>query len=291
MMNGIDIASYQAGIRISAMGTTDFVIVKATQGVSYDNPYFTKHITEAERSGKLIGVYHYAGGNSPSAEADFFWSRFKPYVGKAVPALDWEGAQNNKFKMGPAWVKPFVERFHALSGVWPLVYMSKDVCRSHDWSWVAARCGLWCAQYGSDRLTDYQNRPWTDKKGLGAWPHMTIFQYSSHGRVMGYGANVDINLAYLDKESWLKIAAGERKEEAPVDMADLFPGVDDDHDYIIKAYQSVLKGRGYYDGAIDGVWGPKSQAAAKAFQGTFGMDQSGIMGLETVKRLFGLVEE
>ena len=59
----------------------------------------------------------------------------------------------------------------------------------------------------------------------------------------------------------------------------------------ITQKQLLLNYLGYDTGGIDGVWGPKSQAAAKAFQGTFGMDQSGIMGLETVKRLFGLVEE
>jgi len=287
MMNGIDISSHQAGIQISVMGTTDFVIVKATQGVTYTNPYFAKHAQETERSGKLLGIYHYAGGNSPSAEADFFWSRFKPYVGKAIPVLDWEGYQNSKFKTGPAWVKPFMERFYALSGVWPLIYMSKSVCRSYNWSWVAARCGLWCAQYASDRVTNYQSRPWTDSKGIGAWKQMTIYQYSSHGRVLGYGANVDINIAYLDKEGWAKIANGTRKSET-VDKVDLFPGVDDDHSYVIKAYQTALKGRGYYDAGIDGSWGPKSQAAAKAFQKDRGLDVNGIMGAETVLRLFGL---
>lgn len=287
MMNGIDIASYQSGINIASMGTTDFVIVKATQGVSYTNPYFTKHAQETERSGKLLGIYHYAGGNSAAAEADFFWSRFKPYAGRAVPVLDWEGYQNSKFSQGPTWVKPFVERFYSLSGVYPLIYMSKSVCRSYNWSWVAARCGLWCAQYANNNQTDYQNRPWTDSKGCGAWKQMTIFQYSSKGRVMGYGGNVDINLAYLDKEGWLKIATGARKSET-ADKVDLFPGIDDDHDYIVRAYQIALKGRGFYAGAIDGVWGPKSRAAAEAFQQAKGIDANGIMGSETVKRLFGL---
>lgn len=287
MLNGIDIASYQNGINIAGMTTTDFVIVKATQGVSYTNPFFNKHALDTQKAGKLLGVYHYAGGNGAAAEADFFWSRFKPYAGKAIPVLDWEGYQNSKFSQGPTWVKPFMERFHTLSGVWPLIYMSKSVCRSYNWSWVAERCGLWCAQYANNNQTNYQSKPWTDSKGIGAWKQMTIYQYSSKGRVTGYGANVDINLAYLDKDAWMRIATGGQKQElAPVQ--DLFPGVDDDHDYIIKAYQTVLKGRGFYTGAIDGVWGPKSMAAAEAFQKARGIDANGIIGTETVLRLFGL---
>ena len=34
-LNGVDIANYQAGINIAAMTTTDFVIVKATQGTRH----------------------------------------------------------------------------------------------------------------------------------------------------------------------------------------------------------------------------------------------------------------
>lgn len=37
-LNGVDIANYQAGINIAAMTTTDFVIVKATQGTWYTSP-------------------------------------------------------------------------------------------------------------------------------------------------------------------------------------------------------------------------------------------------------------
>jgi GH25 family lysozyme M1 (1,4-beta-N-acetylmuramidase) len=131
MLKGIDISSYQSSINISALETTDFVIVKATQGLSYVNPCYGRHANDTLKAGKLLGVYHYAGGNNAEAEADFFWSRFKPYAGKAIPVLDWEGYQNSRFSQGPAWVIPFVERFHALSGVWPLIYMSKSVCRQH----------------------------------------------------------------------------------------------------------------------------------------------------------------
>ena len=55
-----------------------------------------------------------------------------------------------------------------------------------------------------------------------------------------------------------------------------------------RAYQTALKGRGYYDAGIDGSWGTKSRAAAKAFQKDQGIDVNGIMNAETVLRLFGL---
>ena len=41
-LNGVDIANYQAGINITAMTTTDFVIVKATQGTWYTSSSLVK---------------------------------------------------------------------------------------------------------------------------------------------------------------------------------------------------------------------------------------------------------
>jgi GH25 family lysozyme M1 (1,4-beta-N-acetylmuramidase) len=288
--NAIDISSHQAGINIAAMTTTQAVIVKATQGLTYVNPYYKKHYDDAKRSGKLVGVYHYFGGNDPVKEAEFFWHHFKEHAEEAVPCLDWEPFQNRKFAAGPPVVKAFVQRFYELSGVWPIIYMSKSVCRSYNWEWAAQRCGLWVAQYANYHQTDYQLKPWTDKKGTGAWKQISIFQYSSSGRVKGYNANIDINICYMDKEGWKRFANGDRRLQETAATVDLFPGVDDDHDYVWKAYQTALKGRGYYTGAIDGVWGPKSMAATEAFQAKCNIDANGIMNEETVLRLLGLVE-
>ncbi len=288
--NAIDISSHQAGINIAAMTTTQAVIIKATQGLTYVNPYYKKHYDDTKKAGKLVGVYHYFGGNDPVKEAEFFWHHYKEHIGEAIPVLDWEGYQNRKFTAGPSVVKAFIERFYQLSKVYPIVYMSKSVCRSYNWAWVAQRCGLWVAQYANYHQTDYQTRPWTDNKGTGAWKQISIFQYSSSGRVKGYNANIDINICYMDADGWKRFANGDRKLQETAENIDLFPGVDDDHDYIWKAYQTALKGRGYYTGNIDGIWGNKSKAAAKAFQMHCNIDANGIMNEETVLRLFGLVE-
>ena len=60
-LNGIGISSAQAGMDVSKVNA-DFVIVKATQGVTYVNPYCNKHYAQAKASGKLRGLYHYAEG-------------------------------------------------------------------------------------------------------------------------------------------------------------------------------------------------------------------------------------
>ncbi|MBQ2640917.1 MAG: hypothetical protein IJG15_02840, partial [Lachnospiraceae bacterium] len=45
-LKGIDIASYQAGMDAGKV-EADFVIVKATQGTTYTNPYFSRHYSQA----------------------------------------------------------------------------------------------------------------------------------------------------------------------------------------------------------------------------------------------------
>ena len=42
--------------------------------------------------GKKLGVYHFAGKNGASQEAEYFVNNIKGYIGKALLALDWEGS-------------------------------------------------------------------------------------------------------------------------------------------------------------------------------------------------------
>ena len=226
-LNGVDVASYQSKLKPSAMTTTQFVIVKFTQGIDYLNPYADRQYGGAKSAGKLLGAYHYAEGGSAKAEAQYFVKALGSRVGECILALDWEGYQNSKFGSGQdvAWCLAWLNEVYRLTGSRPLIYMSKSVCRKYDWSPVAKYYALWCAQYGSNGTTDYKNFPWTDSNGFGAWKSDTIRQYSSHGRITGYGANIDINKAYLTADQWRAMAKGistkapETPKQNPIDVA------------------------------------------------------------------------
>lgn len=221
-LNGVDIASYQSGINPARLSTTDFVIVKFTQGTSYLNPYADRQYSEAKAAGKLLGAYHYAEGKDAKAEAQYFVNCLGSRVGECILALDWEGKQNSAFGTGKdvTWCKTFLDEVFRLTGVRPLIYMSKSVCRKYNWSSVAANYPLWCAQYKSNSTTDYQSSPWTDNNGFGAWERDTIRQYSSHGRISGYDANIDLDLAYMSAEEWRAMASGKTTpNENPIDVA------------------------------------------------------------------------
>ena len=175
-LNGIDISSYQAGIQQSKLSTTQFVIVKFTQGTNYLNPYAVTQYSLAKKAGKLLGTYHYGAGGDPVKEAQYYIKSIGDRVGECILALDWEGKQNPKFGSGEdvRWCKTFLDEVYRLTGVRAFIYMSKSVARKYNWASVAKYYPLWCAQYANYNRTDYQNDPWTDSAGFGAWLSDTI---------------------------------------------------------------------------------------------------------------------
>ncbi|MBP5404449.1 MAG: spore cortex-lytic enzyme [Clostridia bacterium] len=50
---------------------------------------------------------------------------------------------------------------------------------------------------------------------------------------------------------------------------------------LVKTAQTKLKNWGYYSGAVDGIYGPKTVAAVKYFQRVNGLTQDGIIGAKT----------
>lgn len=219
-LNGIDTASYQAGLKPDRV-PMDFNIVKATQGVSYVNPDFTRMTSATLGAGKLLGIYHYGGGNDPVKEADYFLAHIPGYIGKALLALDWEGMQNPKFgKDDVRWCKAFCDRVYEKTGVRCFIYMSKSVCRAHSWASVAKDYPLWCAQYANNDRTGYQAEPWTDNGGFGAWDGPTIYQYSSKGRLQNWSANLDLDIAYMTPDEWKAWATGKPAEPVEVKYPD-----------------------------------------------------------------------
>ena len=210
-INGIDIASYQANLNPASMNGTDFIIIKTTQGTGYVNPTWRRQADQTLQAGKLLGLYHYISGGDAAAEAQYFVNAARPYVGQAVLALDWESGQNSAWG-NVAYLEQVAREVIRLTGVKPLIYASASVYGAV--APVAQRldCGLWVAQYPNYERTGYQDTPWNE----GAYT-CAIRQYSSSGRIPGYGANLDLDIAYMDRGAWMRYAASNGKTQpAPV---------------------------------------------------------------------------
>lgn len=260
-LDGVDAASYQKDLTPSKMSTTDFVIVKMTQGTDYINPYADAQYGAAKDFKKLLGGYHYAEGGEPVKEVDYFLKKLGSRVGKCILALDWEGRDNPTFGTGKdvAWCLAFLDELYRRTGVRGFIYMSKGVTNKYDWSPVAKKYPLWGAQYGSNNKTNYQSNPWTDSSKWGAWgARPAIFQYSSHGSIAGYPGDIDINLAYLSRAEWLKWAKGKGEavkeetekysRETVVNLARKYYGTREGsagHKAIVDAYNNWGAKNGY----------------------------------------------
>lgn len=172
------------------------VIVKATQGTSYVNPRCNHQYELAGQLGKLRGLYHYAGGGNPEAEAQYFINNIKNYVGKAVLILDWESYQNSSWG-NSSWARRFVDEVHRLTGVWCLIYVQESAL----WQVAncASKCGVWVAKYASMNWNS-----WTLPDmpvSSGAFPFITGWQFT--------GGDMDRSIFYLDANGWNRIASGD----------------------------------------------------------------------------------
>lgn len=198
-MNGIDIASYQAGIDLGKV-PCDFVIVKATEGVGYVNPDCDRAVQQCIKHGKCWGTYHYVNGSGAVKEADYYVNNIKGYLGRGILCIDWEGGANRAWG-NYSYLETLVSRVIERTGIKPLIYVQASayaptaaVAKRHD-------CGLWVAQYADMNATGYQGTPWNE----GAYS-CAIRQYSSAGRLSGWSGNLDLDKFYGDANAWRKYA-------------------------------------------------------------------------------------
>lgn len=268
-MQGIDCASYQAGIDPSKV-PADFIIVKSTQGTTYVNPDF-KRLSEATlAAGKALGIYHYASGGNATDEANHMLDVAGGYIGRAIFCLDWEGVQNKLFESGQdaAWIDEFCGVIEGRVGSECLVYISKSVMG------YASGHKLWVAQYANMNRTGYQDAPWNE----GAY-ECAIRQYTSMGRLDGWSGDLDLDKAYMSREEWDAWAAGNgAPASAPQQQAasanrgiaevQAWLGCTQDGIYgpvtkkhLVKTLQHELNAQFGAGLSEDGIWGPKTKAA------------------------------
>ena len=198
-MNGIDISAWQGDENIDLSKVPfDFCIVKATEGTSYENKYFTSHCDKVLNKKKLLGAYHYANGGDVQKEADYFLAYVKKYIGKTVLVLDWEANNNPQFgKNDLEWCLKWCSYVQKKTGTKPVIYIQKSAMNAVK----KAGYGLWVAQYPDYEQTGYQEHPWNE----GAY-NCLIRQYTSAGKLSGYNGNLDLNKAYISATSWRKLA-------------------------------------------------------------------------------------
>lgn len=207
---GIDISKYQhrIGRRVYAIDWSDlrithlghiskkkvvgevdypvsFVYIKATEGLTVFNPYYTKDRNDARRHGYPVGAYHFFTTRPAARQANYFLRRAALRKGDLPPMLDMELTDNKIESMGGievlfremlVWLKIVEKR----SGTTPVLYLNQNFVNKYMASAPEALKAypVWIARYG-------EYKPYV---------HLQYWQLSPDGRVKGIHGDVDINV-------------------------------------------------------------------------------------------------
>jgi lysozyme len=226
-----------------------FVFLKATEGRSFVNTYFTGDWAAARRAGLMRGAYHFARPSVGSGVTQA--RRFVAVAGTAnqpgdlPPVLDLEVTGGLKPAQLSAWTQQFLQEVNRLTGRTPMIYTYPAFWRQAMGNTTAfTGYPLWIASY----------RP---APAVPAWPRWRFWQYTANGTVAGIaGHTVDMNryngdlgslrrLANLDPRARVTISAVlSARTASPGDAVTLRGTVN-----------PVLKGRTVYrQGFYSGAW-------------------------------------
>jgi lysozyme len=168
----IDISHHNgAGLdfaKAKAAGTLG-VIHKATQGLGYKDPQYDKNKSAALKAGLWWGAYHFATGDDPRKQADFFLKSIGDQDDTLL-ILDFEhnpAGSSMDINGSHAFVTYLNEKRGKFPGLYAGSYM-KELLKDKDDA-VLANCWFWLAQYGAKATVP------------STWPTWTMWQYTDGG--------------------------------------------------------------------------------------------------------------
>ena len=255
-MKGIDISMHNGSINFGAVKNNGIsvVIIKATEGVHYIDPFLEKHYAGAKAAGLNIGFYHFMSEKTnPTQQAVDFWNAIKGKQFNILPCLDIETNSwgRSRIEISNRCIE-FLTKFKALSGLNCMVYTGGYFGRDNLDSRVKKYPG-WIAHYGV-------NSPMAT--GFNIVGH----QYTEDGRVNGVITRVDINNFTEGIFTGKAVKALETKE--------------------VKIQNMLIK-IGYPCGSsgADGIIGNGTITAIKAFQRDCNLTVSGNVDTKTWNKL------
>ncbi len=187
---GLDVSSYQGNVdwnSVKANGA-QFAYVKATEGTSYQNPYFSQQYVGSYNVGLIRGAYHFAqpASSGGAAQADYFashgggWSADHHTLPGALD-IEYNPSGATCYGLSQAsmrtWIHDFVNEYHARTNRWAVIYSTLDwwtTCTGNSDASFAQNDPFWIARYSSSAGTM--------PAGYGTY---TFWQYASSGTFPG----------------------------------------------------------------------------------------------------------
>ncbi|WP_338217629.1 GW dipeptide domain-containing protein [Lacticaseibacillus salsurivasis] len=191
----IDVASYQKGMTQANYNTlkqlgVKAVIVKASEGNSYSNPYAATQLKYAKNAGLKVATYHYvhfATKTAAVAEANYYAAALTSNgVDKSAPVVadleDSDVGGNVATNLTAFW-----STLKAKGYTNQVLYTGKNYSWSNQAIGTVGKARTWVAQYP---YTPSASNLWNPD--YGAW------QFSSVARIPGYNSSVDVSIDYLN---------------------------------------------------------------------------------------------
>lgn len=187
-IHGIDVSKYQSVIawdEVKKMSVKNiqlgFAFIKATQGISTDDPQFKRNWKKSREAGLVRGAYHFFLANQDGRrQAENFIDKVELEPGDMPPVLDVEqlnGVSPEQLRTeAHKWLQAVESRY----GIKPVIYTNVDFYNRYLGSGFDDY-PLWAAHYYQPEQPRI-SREWT------------FWQHSDEGRVNGIVSKVDFNV-------------------------------------------------------------------------------------------------
>lgn len=181
-VHGIDLSHYQGEVFWEIVGENSkmsYVYLKATEGGDRIDAQYERNIDLAHRHGLMVGSYHYFRPKTPVlTQIDNFMMQCRPGEQDLIPMIDVEttgGLDNEEFCDSLFAFLDLVEQAYHQQ---PLIYTFRNFYNRHLLGKINGY-KLMIAMY-----TD-------EEPELADGRDITMWQYTSHGRITGVRGNVD----------------------------------------------------------------------------------------------------
>lgn len=297
-MKGIDISSYQVNVDFKKVKNNgiEIVYIKATEGLTYDNPLLKSQYNGAKAVGLKVGFYHFLRANDPTLEAKHFLSVINGLLADCKDAIDVESAAGGTITQTSSNVRVFAD-YLILKGREVCIY-TNDYFYANNLNNSVKNIPLWVAHYGVAK-PDAINY-------IG-------FQYTDAGSVDGINGSVDLSefksAIFIGPSSPINLVVqsfqhatnlvGLRDKNGDKLVEDGIKGTHTDeviakvlvsngaHNELVRWIQRRLVSLGFSVGktGADSYFGPNTLLAVKKFQASRGLIQDGIVGPLTTTQL------
>lgn len=202
---GIDVSRYQGDInwvKVKKSGKASFVYIKATEGMTIQDPKYKDNIKKAREAGMLVGSYHlYSCQTTAYQQFDNFKKMVKKSQQDLIPVLDIEERHARNLYM--ARVDKLLELMEKEYGVRPMIY----TCEHVYWKYFNNK------KYSSYQIfiANYHRFPKT---------RFTLWQFTETGRIPGIKGNVDISEMHSSKKLKDILMPKPQKEKSEKDKSE-----------------------------------------------------------------------